>query len=362
MKRRQFIVLTAAAVLAAQRRANGQGSERLRHVAIFSALPIGDPVALTRLAALSSRLKDLGWVEGRNIAYERILSNVDPALRAAVAKEVIARQPDIILTSSTPDTAALLKETRSIPIVFSTSADPVGSGFVQSLARPGGNATGFTNSHASMGGKWLEILKEIAPRTTRVGVLFNPDTAPRNGDFYLGPMRELAQGFGVEVFPAPVRDVAAITSTIAAYAGEPPGGFVITPDSFTVSKVTGEITGRRVGVKLRVHSFTPNGQGISASPMAFPLRRTACLTDDEARALALIGRQVEDHYDAPQDIEWALLGDSPGHPALHADLADRIVLLQSRPETVWAARDREPIASPQAKASDHVLARFRRAL
>jgi pyruvate,water dikinase len=139
-------------------------------------------------------------------------------------------------------------------------------------------------------------------------------------------------------------------------------GGEVTPDSFTVSKVTGEITGRRVGVKLRVHSFTPNGQGISASPMAFPLRRTPCLTDDEARALALIGRQVEDHYDAPQDIEWALLGNRPGHPALHADLADRIVLLQSRPETVWAARDRKPIASPQAKASDHVLARFRRAL
>ena len=156
------------------------------------------------------------------------------------------------------------------------------------------------------------------------------------------------------------RSVVAIEGTwglgSALVAGE------VTPDSFTVSKVTGEITGRRVSVKLRVHSFTPNGQGISASPMAFALRRTACLTDDEARALALIGRQVEDHYDAPQDIEWALLGDSPGHPALHADLADRIVLLQSRPETVWAARDREPIASPKAKARDHVLARFRRAL
>jgi pyruvate,water dikinase len=139
-------------------------------------------------------------------------------------------------------------------------------------------------------------------------------------------------------------------------------GGEVTPDSFTVSKVTGEITGRRVSVKLRVHSFTPNGQGISATPMAFPLRRTPCLTDDEARALALLGRQVEDHYGTPQDIEWALLGDSPAHPALHADCADRIVLLQSRPETVWAARDQTPIASPQAKASDHVLARFRRAL
>jgi phosphoenolpyruvate synthase/pyruvate phosphate dikinase len=139
-------------------------------------------------------------------------------------------------------------------------------------------------------------------------------------------------------------------------------GGEVTPDSFTVSKVTGEITGRRVSVKVRVHSFMPNSPGVCAQPMPFALRRTPCLTDDEARALALIGRQVEEHYGAPQDVEWALLGDSPGHPALHADLADRIVLLQTRPETVWAARDQAPIASPQARASDHVLARFRRAL
>ena len=156
------------------------------------------------------------------------------------------------------------------------------------------------------------------------------------------------------------RSVVAIEGTwglgSALVAGE------VTPDSFTVSKVTGEITGRRVGAKLRVHSFMPNGQGISAPPMPAALRRTPCLTDDEARALALVGRQVEEHYGTPQDIEWALLGDSPGHPALHAEPADRIVLLQSRPETVWTARDRAPIATPQAPASDHVLARFRRAL
>ena len=114
-----------------------------------------------------------------------------------------------------------------------------------------------------------------------------------------------------------------------------------------------------LGVKLRVHSFTPNGQGISATPMAVPLRRTPCLTDDEIRTLARLGQRVEDHYGTPQDIEWALLGDNPGHPA---DLADGFLLLQSRPETVWAARDPGPIASPQAKASDHVLARFSRGL
>ena len=156
------------------------------------------------------------------------------------------------------------------------------------------------------------------------------------------------------------RSVVAIEGTwglgSALVAGE------VTPDSFTVSKVTGEITGRRVGAKLRAHSFTPNGQGISARPMPPALRRSPCLTDDEARALALVGRQVEEHYGVPQDIEWALLGDSPADPALHADPADRIVLLQSRPETVWAARDRAPIATPKPRASDHVLARFRSAL
>ena len=153
------------------------------------------------------------------------------------------------------------------------------------------------------------------------------------------------------------RSVVAIEGTwglgSALVAGE------VTPDSFTVSKVTGEITGRRVSAKLRAHFFLPNGQGISAQPMPPALRRSPCLTDDEARALALVGRQVEEHYGVPQDIEWALLGDGPGDPALHADPADRIVLLQSRPETVWAVRERTPVATPKARASDHVLARFR---
>jgi phosphoenolpyruvate synthase/pyruvate phosphate dikinase len=156
------------------------------------------------------------------------------------------------------------------------------------------------------------------------------------------------------------RSVVAIEGTwglgSALVAGE------VTPDSFTVSKVTGEITGRRVSAKLRAHSFVPNGPGIFARPMPIALRRSPCLTDDEARALALVGRQVEEHYGVPQDIEWALLGDSPGRLALHADLADRIVLLQSRPETVWAARERSPVATPKPRASDHVLARFRSAL
>jgi pyruvate, water dikinase len=152
------------------------------------------------------------------------------------------------------------------------------------------------------------------------------------------------------------RSVVAIEGTwglgSALVAGE------VTPDAFTVSKVTGEITGRRVGAKLRLHSFVPNGPGIRVQAMPAALRGRACLTDDEARALALLGRRVEDHYGAAQDIEWALLGESPGCPPLHGDSADRIVLLQSRPETVWAARERGSVASPKPRPGDHVLARL----
>jgi pyruvate, water dikinase len=130
----------------------------------------------------------------------------------------------------------------------------------------------------------------------------------------------------------------------------------VTPDSFTVSKVTGEITGRRTGAKLRLHSFRPNEPGICASAMPIALRGLPCLTDDEARALAAVGRRVEEHYGVPQDIEWALLGDDPACPPMHGDAADRIRVLQSRPETVWAAREQAPLATPKPRASDHVLA------
>jgi len=152
------------------------------------------------------------------------------------------------------------------------------------------------------------------------------------------------------------RSVVAIEGTwglgSALVAGE------VTPDSFTVSKVTGEITGRRVGAKLRLHSVMPNAAGVTAQAMPAGLRGRPCLTDDEARTLAQVARQVEEHFGTPQDIEWALLGDDPACPPLHGETADRIVLLQSRPETVWAARDRAPVATPQPRASDHVLSRL----
>jgi pyruvate, water dikinase len=133
----------------------------------------------------------------------------------------------------------------------------------------------------------------------------------------------------------------------------------VTPDAFIISKVTGEITTRRVAPKIKIHSYLSNGPGVTVSDTPISLRDRPSLTDDEIRALAAIGRQVEAHYGAPQDIEWALLdGDADADATDSAAAADRVVLLQSRPETVWALRERTPAGAPRARPADHVLALF----
>ena len=150
------------------------------------------------------------------------------------AKELVALQPDLILSSNTPTTAALLQQTRTIPIIFAIVADPVGSGFVASFPRPGGNVTGFTDIEPTMAGKWLELLKEIAPRVTRVAFLFNPATAP-HFEYYLNPFKAAAASFAVEAIAAPVRDRSELESVIAAQAREPNGGLIVMPDAFMIA-------------------------------------------------------------------------------------------------------------------------------
>jgi putative ABC transport system substrate-binding protein len=148
------------------------------------------------------------------------------------AKELVALQPDVILSNTTPTTTALLQQTLTIPIVFAIVADPVGSGFVASFARPGGNVTGFTFTEPTMAGKWLELLKEIAPRVVRIAMLFNPVSATY-ADYWLNPFRAAAPSFAVEAIAAPVRDTSELESVIAAQAREPNGGLIAMPDSFT---------------------------------------------------------------------------------------------------------------------------------
>jgi putative ABC transport system substrate-binding protein len=146
--------------------------------------------------------------------------------------ELVALQPDLILSNNTPTTAALLQQTRAIPIVFATVSDPVGSGFVTSLARPGGNVTGFQTAVGSLAGKWLELLKEIAPSVSRVAFLFSRATASY-AEAYLNPFKAAAASLAVEAIAAPVRDISELESVVAAQARAPSGGLIVMPDSFT---------------------------------------------------------------------------------------------------------------------------------
>jgi putative tryptophan/tyrosine transport system substrate-binding protein len=215
MKRRGFIILLSGAALAWPLAAHAQQPERMRHVGALMPFPQNDPASQARVTAFAQALERLGWVEGKNIHVDYRFASGDPALYKTYAAELIGLKPDALLASPQPATAALRQLTRKIPIVAVYLADPVGQGFVQSLARPGGNITGFTSYEAPLIGKWLQLLKEIAPNITRVTVIFNQDTA-----FAPALDREIegARSFGVTATLAPVHDDAEIEDAIAAEA------------------------------------------------------------------------------------------------------------------------------------------------
>ncbi len=194
---------------------------------------LDDPIAISRLRDLKEHLEKLGWREGKDVTYEVRSTGGDLSLAPGMAKELIDLAADVILVGPTPIIAIVVAATRTIPIVFATAADPVGAGFVESLARPGRNVTGFTNSHAYMGEKWLQYLKEMSPNVRRVGVMFSPKYAPRGGKFFFDPMRDVAASFGVELSAAPLEKPEEIDGVVAAMSGDAAGGFILPPDGFT---------------------------------------------------------------------------------------------------------------------------------
>src|SRR5215831_10331173 len=230
IRRREFITVLGGAT-AWPVAARAQQPERMWRVGTL----MGYPEAQSELASFLQELQKLGWVEGRNLRIDtRWGIPADPDSMHRFARELVALQPDLILSQSTPATAALLQETRVIPIVFTTVADPVGSGFVASLARPGGNATGFlVVTESSMGGKWLELVREIAPRVTRVAALFNPAMAPY-AQYWLDSFKAAAASFAIEAIRAPVHDSSELESIIAGQAREPNSGLFVLPVSFTI--------------------------------------------------------------------------------------------------------------------------------
>lgn len=232
MDRRKFIGTVAGGCLVAASITRAQQPEGARRIGVLMGSAESDSEAQLRLVAFEERLAVLGWAEGRNLTFDIRWAAGDVDRAASLAKQLVALRPDVIFANTTPVTAALQQETRTIPIVFTAVSDAVGSGFVQSRARPGGNITGFANLESSMVEKWLQLLKEIAPRVTRVGVIFNPKTAPYAEYYYLPQLIAVAARLGVKTFAAVVGSEIDIENVIARLGREPDGGLIVMTDSY----------------------------------------------------------------------------------------------------------------------------------
>jgi putative tryptophan/tyrosine transport system substrate-binding protein len=232
VRRRDFIAgLGSAAAWPLVARAQ-QPVERMRRVAVLMSVEENNPDGKIQLSRFTEGLAESGWTDGRNLRMEVRWGGGDVNRTQTFAKELVALRPDVILAQGTPGTAALHRETRTIPIVFVIVADPVGPGFVASLSRPGGNITGFINSEAVIAAKMLELLTEIAPGIKRAAMIFDPDTAPGQGTYYFRDFEAAARSSKLEPIEADARSDAEIETVVKSLGGEPRGGLVVTPDYF----------------------------------------------------------------------------------------------------------------------------------
>jgi putative ABC transport system substrate-binding protein len=249
----------------------------MRIVATITSLSLDDELtrrnmtesSTTRLGALFTGLRQRGWVEGVNYRFEIRSSFGGPDKMKAAVADLIDLKPDVILTGSTVETAAVMAATKTIPIIFATSNDPIGNGFVQSLARPGGNVTGFTSSTPEMGGKWLQLIREAVPDIKRVGVLFNPASTPRAGRFYLDSVEQEAAAAGVTVVLAPIGTAAEIDGAIGRFAELPKAAMISLVDSFLVANrqaIVATAAKYRVPMIYPFHYFMDAGGLMSYGP------------------------------------------------------------------------------------------------
>ena len=212
-----------------------QHARQLRRLGVLVTTGEDDPEWGTERSAFLEAMQSLGWADGANLRIDYRFAAGDRDRLAASGKELVGLKPDVLIARSTTAVRALLAETRTIPIVFVSVSDPVGEKFASSLARPGGNATGFTNVEATMGGKWLELLKEVAPHLRRVGILFNPRVAVAGGSFFLPPIKAAAPAFALTLDILPVHSVGEMEEAVTALAREPNSALVVPPDVFIVA-------------------------------------------------------------------------------------------------------------------------------
>jgi ABC-type uncharacterized transport system substrate-binding protein len=226
MKRRAFITLLGGAA-AWPLAARAQQAERMRRIGVLTGDTENDPENKARLAAFRQELERLGWSEGRNVRIEYRFAANNPDQYQPLAKELVSLQPDVFLAYATPVAAAFQRESRTIPIVFVSVSDPIGSGLVASLARPGGNLTGFLLYEEGITGKWLAMLKEIAPGLSHAALIANPKRTPY--DYFVRSAKSVAPSLAIELAPTPVENAADIERVIESFAREPNGGLVVLP-------------------------------------------------------------------------------------------------------------------------------------
>jgi putative ABC transport system substrate-binding protein len=232
MRRREFITLFGGALVASPRAAFAQ-SERVRRIGVLMGLAEDDPETKARVAKFRQELEKLGWSEGRNIRIDVRFTASNPERFRMLAKEMVASQLEVIVAHSTPVVAALRRETRTIPIVFVNVSDPIGEGFIANLARPGGNFTGVLHYEPGIIGKWLAMLKEIAPRLSRVAFVTNPRTS--GYEYFLGAAKAAAPALAIELIPTHVANAADIEHAIESFARVPDGGLMIPPDTTIIA-------------------------------------------------------------------------------------------------------------------------------
>ena len=232
MRRREFITLLGGAAAAWPLAARAQQRERMRRVGVLMPLPADDPQSLRRLTAFVQGLQQLGWTDSRNVRIDVRWAAGDPDRFRRYAAELVGLAPDVILAAAVSSMVPLQQATRSVPLVFVQVTDPVGAGFVASLARPGGNATGFTLFEFGVSAKWLELLKEVAPRLTRVAVLRDPSSSTGIGQF--AAMQGVAPALGVELSPIGVSDPGEIERGVAEFARGSNGGLILVPTAQTL--------------------------------------------------------------------------------------------------------------------------------
>jgi ABC-type uncharacterized transport system substrate-binding protein len=305
VKRRAVITLLGGAA-AWPLAAHAQQAERMRRIGILMTFAESDREGQARAAAFREEFQKLGWAENRNVQIDyRWATSGDAESIQRFAKELVALQPDLIFSDTTPTTAALQKQTRNIPIVFANVSDPVGSGFVASFPRPGDNLTGFFNMEPTMAGKWLELLKEIAPRVARVAMLFNPAVTTYT-EFWLTPFKSTAGSFAVEAIAAPVHDTSELEPVVAAQAREPNGGLIVMPDAFLFTH-RAEVTSLAARYLL---------------PAVYPQRVFA-----EVGGLLAYGNDRRDHYRrAATYADRILRGEKPSELPVQAPVKFDLVI------------------------------------